>query len=229
MKPDYIIDVNNLKWKYYDREILHSISMGFERGSFNGIIGPNGSGKTTLLKLIIKLLTPEAKTILIDKRDVLSYHRKQLAKKNAYVPQSQQFGLDFTVDQIVMMGRTPHQGRFDCESKKDRGISEQAMKQAKIYHLKDKLITHISGGEVQRVIIARALAQEPKILLLDEPFSNLDPALKKELKKSLIKLQKKFKITVVYVTHNIDEISDIANKIITMKNGKIMQTGKTKK
>ena len=213
--------------KHFEKKILFDISLEIEKNKITGILGPSGSGKTTLLRIISGLEIPDKGAIYINKKCVCS-------EKIFIEPEKRNLGFVFQD-----LGLWPHMNikehlDFVLESK---GIinSEQKEKEAvkilKLVKLENylKIYPHqLSGGEKQRLAIARVLAQDSKILLLDEPFSNLDPVLKKELKKELVALQKKMKLTIVYITHNPSEIFDIADKIIILKDGRIMQEGKPK-
>ncbi|MCK4729941.1 MAG: ABC transporter ATP-binding protein [Candidatus Aenigmarchaeota archaeon] len=220
------IKISNIS-KYFEKEILSDISLEIEKNKITGILGPSGSGKTTLLRIISGLEIPDKGTIFINNKCVCS-------EKIFVEPEKRNIGFVFQD-----LGLWPH---MNAEEHLDfvldaKGITNSEQKEKEITKILklvnlDKYIKsyprQLSGGEKQRLAIARVLAQDSKILLLDEPFSNLDPVLKKELKKELVGLQKKMKLTIVYITHNPSEIFDIADKIVILKEGRILQEGKPK-
>ena len=152
----YALEVNNLK----------NINFKVKAGEFISIIGPNGSGKSTLLKLIDNLYRPKSGNILIYGKDINSYKIKDLAKKIAFVPQNTNIDYEFSVEDIVLMGRYPYIGRFKNEDDEDYRMTHEALKLTNTFYLKGRNINEISGGERQRVLIAKALAQKPDIILL---------------------------------------------------------------
>lgn len=167
------LKIENIECRYYNTKVLEDVTFEASGGDFVGLIGPNGSGKTTLLRSISRILKPHVGTILLDGRDVYSIKIKEVAKKMAVVHQ-EQTSFPFTALEIVLMGRTPHLKWLEKEEEKDYTIAENAMKGTNTWHLADRPFTELSGGEKQRVIIAQAFAQEPKVLLLDEPTVHLD-------------------------------------------------------
>jgi iron complex transport system ATP-binding protein len=199
--------------------------LDISKGSFTGIIGPNGSGKTTLLKLILKILHTEESTVFLNSQDITELSRKTLAQRIAYVPQELALDFDFTIKEIVQMGRNPYLGRFQLLSAYDKDVVNWAMEQAEIYPLKDKLITKISGGEAQRVIIARALAQEPEILALDEPTNHLDIHHQIRILSLIRKLSKEKNLTVVSILHNINHALEYCDHLFLMEKGKVPYGG----
>ena len=166
-----LLSVNGVECRYGSVKILEDVNFTVNEGDFVGIIGPNGSGKTTLLKSISRTLKPYNGTIILDKSDIYSLKSVDLAKQMAIVPQESNIGFSFSALDIVMMGRNPHMKRFQMESDTDLTIVRKAMNRTNTWHLADRPINELSGGEKQRVVIARALAQEPKVLLLDEPLN----------------------------------------------------------
>jgi len=225
MIDEVVIETKDLNWAYNGITVLDNVSIDIRFGTFTGILGPNGAGKTTLLKQILNLLQVEKDSILIRGTDIKTYSRKELAKIEAYVPQSVKIDFNFTVEQVVIMGRTPFLGRFDRESKKDIQISEWAMKETGVLELKDKLITHLSGGELQRVVIARALTQEPVILALDEPTSHLDIHHQINILSILRTLAKKEGLTIIAVLHDVNHALEYCDNLFLMDQGEIVKSG----
>lgn len=225
MIDEVVIETKNLNWAYNGIKVLDNVSINIRFGTFTGILGPNGAGKTTLLKQILNLLQVEKDSILIRGTDIKTYTRKELAKIEAYVPQSIKIDFNFTVEQVVLMGRTPFLGRFDRESKKDIQISEWAMKETGVFEFKDKLITQLSGGELQRVVIARALTQEPVILALDEPTSHLDIHHQINILSILRTLAKREGLTIIAVLHDVNHALEYCDNLFLMDQGKIVKSG----
>ncbi len=166
--------LKNLSFSYENRSIISGISLEMETGCFHGVLGPNGSGKTTLLDLLTGHLKPEKGDILFDGRPLEELTPGELAKRCALVPQDFQINFPFTVDQVVMMGRYPHLGRFSAPGATDRVLVEQAMAATEVSDFSHRHVTELSGGERQRVVFARALAQDTSCLILDEATANLD-------------------------------------------------------
>ncbi|BDR63666.1 ABC transporter ATP-binding protein [Clostridium tetani] len=217
------IILNNVSFRYNEKHILDDINISFERNKFHSILGPNGSGKTTLLKNILKTLPAKDKTIYIDNFDINTYKNKDLAKKMSSVPQNTNLEFDFTSFDVVLMGRSPHLKRFERESKKDYEIVKEAMNITNTWYLKDKYINQLSGGERQKVIVARALAQKSAIILLDEPISNLDIQNQIDIMDTLKFLNRE--VTIISVLHDLNLASQYSDSILLLKNGKIYSKG----
>ncbi|WP_017413282.1 ABC transporter ATP-binding protein [Clostridium tunisiense] len=219
------IEVKNLSYSVVDKDILKNITLSVETGKFYGIIGPNGSGKTTLLKNISNSLGIDKNKIFIENKDILTYNYKDLAKTMSYVPQDNESNFDFTVWDIVLMGRYPYLRRFQQESQRDMEIAENALKLTKTFHLKDKNIKFLSGGERQRVFIARALTQETKILILDEPISMLDIHHALEIMDTIKNLNSKVGLTILTVLHDLNLAAEYSDELILVDDGKIVAIG----
>lgn len=220
-----MIQVEALKFNYGNDEILKQISFQVKKGSFVSIIGPNGSGKTTLLKNLCKLLKPNDGHIDLEGEKLRHYKSRALAKKVAVVHQGASSEFDFNVGEVVLMGRYPYLNRFQSESNADMEIATGAMHQTDTFHLKDKNLHGISGGERQRVMIARALTQEPDLLLLDEPISHLDIKYQLEIMKLCKMLNETKSLTILTTLHDINLASRYSDIIIMMKDGKIVYSG----
>lgn len=214
-----MIEVENLYYDIDTTQILKDISLKVLKNKFVGIIGPNGCGKSTLLKNIYKVLKYKSGTIKIENIDILTMNSKQLAKKLAVLSQKQGLNFDFTVKEIVEMGRYIHQNRIF--SKENNGIVEEALKQVGLYNLKDRSILSLSGGEIQRAFIARALAQDSEILILDEPTNHLDIKYQLEIMKVIKGMGK----TVLAVIHDMNIASTYCDYVYAMKNGEIVKSG----
>ncbi|WP_123054170.1 ABC transporter ATP-binding protein [Clostridium sp. JN-1] len=217
------INVQNLSYSFNTNEILHKININFLENKFYSIIGPNGSGKTTFLKNIAKILKPKKKTVFIENMDILNLKNKFLAKRLAVVPQDSTIDFDFSAWDIVLMGRTPYLSKFENESKEDCDIVKSAMNMTNTWHLRNKLINQLSGGEKQRVLIARALAQDTDIILLDEPISHLDLHHQIEILDTIKSLNDK--VTVITVLHDLNLASQYSDYLILMDNGSIVKQG----
>lgn len=221
----YPIKINNLNCTLGNEQILYNINLKIEKHKFYSIIGPNGSGKTTLLKNISKALEPDKNTIFIEEKDIRELKNKELAKKIAYVPQNTQIDFDFPVMDLVLMGRAPYLKNFQNESSTDIDIVKNAMKLTNTWYLKDRNINDISGGERQRVLIARALAQQTDILLLDEPISNLDIHHQISVLDTIKTLNIEKNITVVTVLHDLSIAAQYSDYLILMDKGKLQAQG----
>lgn len=225
----YALQVENLQFGYRKELVLKGLSFNIEKGKFVSIIGPNGSGKSTLLKTLNQLYSPSQGGILIDGNNINRLKKKELARKIALVPQDTLIDYDFTVEDIVLMGRHPYKGRFQKEDEKDYKIVNEVLKMTNTFHLKDRIITEISGGERQRVIIAKALAQKPSIILLDEPTSHLDINHQIEILSLLKKLNEEMGTTIVIVIHDVNLASRYSDEIIMLNEGKILEIGRPEK
>jgi iron complex transport system ATP-binding protein len=189
------------------------------------MIGPNGSGKTSLLKAIAGMVKPLQGNIKVLGRDLQKYSRRLLARKIALVPQDTQQGNVFSVLETVLMGRTPHSSLIGFEKKHDLKIAEKCMQDTGVLDLAMRRLDQLSGGERQRAFIARALCQEPEIILLDEPTSALDLAHQVKVMDLLEKLQKEQGIAVVMAAHDLNLASLYAQRILLMQQGRIVKLG----
>jgi iron complex transport system ATP-binding protein len=169
-----MLRLDGVRYSIDDKQILTDISGRFEQGKIHGIVGPNGSGKSTLLKNICRIWVPEEGRVLIHDRDIRDFSRRELSRTVTLVPQNTSVGFPVSVYEVVTMGRNPHLGRFQPLRKMDRDVIEWALKETHSQGLKDRIVNELSGGECQLAIIARALATEAPLILLDEPTSDLD-------------------------------------------------------
>jgi iron complex transport system ATP-binding protein len=218
------INVKNLSFSYDKKVILNDISLSFNKGNFYSVIGPNGSGKSTFIKNISKIIAHKSESVFIDNEDISAFNNKRLAQIMAVIPQNILIDYDFTVFDIVMMGRSPYKRRFEDFNIEDEKIVEKYMKATNTWGLKDKLITELSGGETQRVIAARALSQETDIILLDEPTSHLDIQYQIEFL-NIFKSLKSNKV-IIAVLHDLNLASIFSDEIILINNGQVAAKGK---
>lgn len=223
---DKSLSISDLCWKPDNQSyILNNISEIFREGGFYGILGPNGSGKTSFIRHILRFLEIKEGNIYLDKKSINSYSRKQLAANISFVPQNVNIDVNFTVYDIISMGRTPYQKRFQDLSKKDKELIDHAMEVTNCAYLKDKLFSYLSGGEAQRVLVARAIAQDTKYLILDEPISHLDIRYQVELMETLKKLNEEENKTIIAILHDLSLSSAYCSKIVLMKNGSVYTSG----
>lgn len=217
-----MIKLEKISFRYKESSdfAINEINLTIDDGDFIGIIGPNGSGKTTLIKIIANLLKPNYGIIKLDNKNYSLYSIKDFYKNVSYVPQTISVTYGYSVYDIVMMGRTPNLSYFGIPSKEDCDIVQENIKLLDIWDIRKKSINSLSGGELQRVLIAKALAQNTKILLLDEPNSFLDYKHQLSIFKILKGLNKAGK-TIILISHDINLLANYVDKILVMKSGKI--------
>jgi len=219
------IEAEKVEFRYDDAWVLRNLTFAIEEGEFLGIIGPNGSGKTTLLKIIDGLLMPQEGRVCINGKDVRDMKRNDIAKQVAVVPQDTPMIFPFTVEEVVMMGRAPHLGRLRFEGKTDFEIVQRAMKRVDILGFASRSINELSGGERQRVLIGRALAQEPRVILLDESTAFLDIRHQVTFFDLIRDLNRQEAMTVIAVTHDINLASLYSDRVMILKQGFIHRIG----
>lgn len=224
-----MIRFEKVSFNYQQIQVLKDLTFAISDGEFVGIIGPNGAGKSTLLKLMNRLLIPEKGTITLQNKLLKSYTPKELARWIGYVPQDFSTTFNFTALEIVLMGRYPYQKALAFDSAEDIQIALQAMEITDCDHLSSREIHTLSGGERQLVILASALAQQPRILLLDEPTSALDIKHQIHFYQILNKLKNEQKITILTVTHEVNLAAQFCERIIILKDGVIVADGPTAK
>lgn len=220
-----MINVKQLNISFSGQSILSGLDMLFEQGRFYCIAGPNGSGKTTLLRAITRIIPVEKHVVFIQKEDITSLTQKKLSQKVGYVPQASWFDCDFTSFDIVMMGRNPYQHALQVDSFNDIRMVKEAMSYTNTWHLRDLPVRVLSGGEKQRIVIARALVQQTDILLLDEPVSSLDIHHQHEILHLLKKLNTEKGLTVIAVLHDLNHIINYAQEVVLLHQGNIIAKG----
>ncbi|MFA7272197.1 MAG: ABC transporter ATP-binding protein [Candidatus Omnitrophota bacterium] len=223
MKP--LLKIANLSAGYFGEDIIKGISLEINAGDFIGIIGPNGSGKTTLLRLCSKVLHPRKGKIYFDNNDIFAMDLKGFCRKVAFVSQDISTGFSFSVMELALMGRIPHLKRLQFETKKDIEICERALALTDSSGLKENIVNELSAGERQRAIISRALAQEPVLLLLDEPTAHLDIGHQIQVMDLLKKLNHRNNLTIIMILHDLNLASAYCNRICLLDNGNIFKEG----
>ena len=208
--------------------VLKEVSVEIAPGEVVGILGPNGSGKSTLLKVLMRILVPQKGIIEMFGQPYSSLNQGEISRRVAFVPQETQQAFPFTINEMVLMGRHPHHSRtwsLGWEGSRDRAVAIQAMKDLNVFHLGDRLITNVSGGERQRAVIARALAQEPEVLLLDEPTAFLDLYHQLDIIRIVRRLNQERGLTVVLVSHDLNLASQYCDRVLLFKDGEIVKIG----
>jgi len=219
-----MLEIKNITFRYNRRAplILDNINLTLEKGEIGILLGKNGSGKTTLFKNILGIEKPESGSILYDGKDLLRLSRRERAGYIAYVPQNIQFG-DLTVYDTVLMGRMAYFGLR--AGKEDEKITEEVLNDMGLTELASRNANELSGGERQKIAIARALVQEPKLLIFDEPTGNLDIANEQLILKEAKKVAKEKGIGILTSLHDLNQALDLGTKFFFIKEGKIVYSG----
>lgn len=223
MEP--ILTLKNVGFRYGDLWALKGIDVRIRAGEILGILGPNGSGKSTLLKIMDGMLRPQEGEILLNGRSLAGLKRSAIAREIAMVSQETFFRFSFSTLEVVLMGRFPHLRRLQFEGERDLRVAYSALRATHALELAERSIHELSGGEKQRVLIARALAQEPNVILLDEPTSFLDLKFKREVFQLISSLSRDKRLGVVVVSHDIDLAAQYCHRLMMLKNGSIYDTG----
>ncbi len=225
--PEFL-KINELKCGYPSGFMLEKINFDIQKGSFAGIIGPNGSGKTTLFKSITGEISIIEGDILLNNTNISTIAPRQKARKIAIVTQNAE-AADILVEDYVLMGRFPYKSTFQLfESKEDYALANKFMKLTGVLKYKDKLMSELSGGEQQLAAIARALTQEPELLLLDEPTSHLDISHQVQILNLIQQLNEDLDLTVLMIIHDLNLAGEYCNYLILMNNGKLHTKGTPK-
>ena len=215
------LQVENLNFTYVDKKAVDDVCLNVKKGEFVGLIGPNGSGKSTVLKNLYRALTPDSGDVTLDNEKLFSMSHKKAALKLGVVGQENEVPFDFTVEEIVAMGRSPHKKLFDVDNAHDKYIVQHALEHLGMANMAKRSYLHLSGGEKQRVIIARVIAQETEFLLLDEPTNHLDIGYQLQI----FDFVKRLQVTVLSAIHDLNMAALYCDRIYVMKEGKIVLHG----
>lgn len=218
------LEAKNLDFGYRGHRVGSDVSLALEAGEVLCLLGPNGSGKTTLFKTLLGLLPAQGGEVAMDGADIKARAREDVARLVSYVPQAHAAFFPFTVREVVMMGRTAHMGVFSSPSRRDREIADAAMERMRLAALADSVYTRISGGERQLTLVARALAQEARIVVMDEPTANLDFGNQVRVLEHIQSLAK-FGIGVLLSTHDPDQAFLCADRVALLHQGRLAHLG----
>ena len=220
-----MIEVAHLSFRYGDKEVVKDLSFSLRKGEVLGVVGPNGAGKSTLIGLLTRLLKPSRGEVRLFGKRIREVGRLELAKHLAVVPQGSDLPETFRVQEIVMMGRTPHLGFLASETQKDVDIAEAAMRRTDTWGFRDRAVGSLSGGERQRVLLARALAQEPEFLLLDEPTNHLDLKYQVEVLR-FVRREVARGLGALIVLHDLNLAARVCDRVLVMRRGACVALGK---
>ncbi len=204
------------------RPIVADVTLTVQPGEFVAVIGPNGSGKSTLLRTVYRALRPTEGVVSLGDEDVWRIPARQAAKRRAVVTQHQTMSAEFTVGEVVAMGRTPHQGLLDRETSADRRTTQEALERVGLAELTGRLFSSLSGGERQRALVARALAQEAPLVVLDEPTNHLDVRAQLDL----LDLVHSLGVTTLAALHDLDHAAAHADRVAVLDGGRLVAEGR---
>jgi len=220
------LQARNVGFAYFPgAPVIHGVSLELQRGSMGALIGPNGCGKSTMIRLLAGILKPSEGEVLLEESPIVSLDPYLRTRKLAYVPQTMSRAFPFTALEVVLTGRTPHLPRFAFEGQRDMAKAIEALETAGVAHLASRRITELSAGERQIVSFARALAQEPDCLLLDEPAASLDLKHRATLVHCLRRLRDSRGLTVLMVTHDLSFIDPGFDVVFGMRDGALIAAG----
>ena len=219
------IEIKNLSFRYERKEVLHDITLQIRAGDYVALIGPNGVGKSTLLKCLNRIVQTSPSSIRLFDKNLEDYTQRELGKLIGYVPQYLEQLFSYTVFEFVLMARYPYFDTWRPASTQDEKKVSDILALLEMSDFKERRVNKISGGERQKVYIAAALAQEPKILLLDEPTAHLDPKYHAEIQRLISQVAKNLGLTVLHVTHDLNHIASWSQDVVAMKNGRVIMHG----
>lgn len=218
-----ILEASHLGFEYSPAlPVITDLSLSLHRGALCAFIGSNGSGKSTLIRLLAGVLKPASGDVLLHGRSLAKTPRQEAARSLAYVPQSWTMVFPFTALEVVLTGRSPHRPPFRLENGKDRAIAMEALSLVEASHLAERPVTALSTGEQQLVSVARALAQQPECLLLDEPSASLDLRHRIALMRTLVRLRDTLGLAICVVTHDLHLIDSSFDRVLALRNGQLI-------
>lgn len=220
-----MIELKDVTFAYDSEPVLHGVSLRVPEGAMLGIIGPNSSGKSTMLRLMAGILQPGRGSVFVRGRNSAHLNRREAARDVSFVPQETPASFPFRVSEIVLMGRTPHMPAISFEREEDVAVARRALEDTDTYHLRDRFLDELSGGERQLVIIARALAQDAPVMLLDEPTTFLDMRHRIDVFETVARLNRERGRTIVIVSHDLNLASLYCDRLVLIKAGKIIADG----
>ncbi|MDP2872774.1 MAG: ABC transporter ATP-binding protein [Bacillota bacterium] len=220
-----LIEMRDVDAGYGGAPVLRRVSLALGGGSFTALIGPNGGGKSTLLRTASRMLRPSRGTVLLAGNDVRRMSQSGVARIVGFVPQSPQTDLEFTVEDVVLMGRYPHLSGMQRPGPRDLAAAEEAMRATAVLDLRHRRLAELSGGEAQRALIARCLAQKPRLLLLDEPTSHLDLAYQVEIMALLKRLNATDGLSILAVLHDLNLATQFFSHFLLISGGRIVSEG----
>ena len=215
------LNVDNVSWSVDERKIVDRVLLDVQPGEFVGLLGPNGCGKSSLLRTIYRVLAPDSGQVMLNEEDVWRMSPRAVAQRTAVVAQERSSDFDFTVHEIVLMGRNPHKGLFDPDTRADYALVEDALRQVDMLSFAQRDFRTLSGGEKQRVLVARALVQQAQFLVLDEPTNHLDIRYQLEI----LTLVKSLQVTTLAALHDLNLAAHYCDRIFLMQAGRIVAAG----
>ena len=222
----HILEARDVAFAYLPgKPVLRDVGLTAAAGQLLCILGPNGSGKTTLLRCLLGRFRPKSGEVLLDGRDLRKYSPRELARLLAYVPQFPQLAFSFPVREIILMGRFARAGVLGLAGEQDQAVARQAMIMTETLAFADRTLDELSGGEAQRVMIARALAQQPSVMLLDEPTSHLDIKNQLMIHRTMQRLAHDWEMAVVCVSHDVNLAARFADALVLMRDGHVVAAG----
>jgi iron complex transport system ATP-binding protein len=225
MIPGMILEVSGISCGYDGADVLSDVTLRLSPGDFMAVAGPNGSGKSTLIRALSRVLRPRLGSALLDGRDLYAIPARASAQAIAVLPQETSLDFEFSCEEVVLMGRAPHLGRFESEGERDRKVVQEAMERTSTWELRKRAVVELSGGERQRVLLARAFAQEPRILLLDEPTAHLDLSFQVQILRLVRELRDEKKTAVLASLHDLNLAAAYADRIVLLSRGRIAAAG----
>ena len=225
--PTAALSMRDVHLRFGDHEVLRGVDLDVAPGELVGVLGPNGSGKTTLLRVARGLLAPSAGDVALLGRSPEAWERRALARRVAVVPQRDEMLFPYTVEEVVTMGRWPHVGGIGFERADDRRVVRAVLEEMELLGLRHRAMTAVSGGERQRAVVARALAQEPELMLLDEPTAALDIRHQVSVLGRLRDRNREAGLTVVAVLHDLNLATLFCDRVVLLSEGRVYADGPT--